>query len=147
MRVHTFSSFGTCWTCSCGHNIEEENVVHALGCKWLSGLMQNRHDETADILRERVGRLGFSSCQEGRYFRLAPRTPNLPQARWVCHCNLRPGPGHVLADVSFIHPLAASYTQSAVRTPSHTAALRNANKRQEFLADHDCPGYAFRAIY
>jgi hypothetical protein len=54
----------------------------------------------------------FSSSQEGRYSQLAPRSPNRPQARWDFYYNLRRGPGHVLADVSFIHPLAASYIRS-----------------------------------
>jgi hypothetical protein len=63
MRVHTFSSFGTCWTCSCGHTVEDDDVVHALGCNRLSGLLQSRHghDEMAEVLREFVSRLGFSS--------------------------------------------------------------------------------------
>jgi hypothetical protein len=52
----------------------------------------------------------------------------------------------VLADVSFIHPLAASYICSAVRTLGHAAALRDAEKRRDYFADHDCPGFAFRAI-
>jgi hypothetical protein len=108
MGVRTFSSFGACWTCSCGHTVEDDDVAHALGCNRLSGLVQSRHYETAEFLREFVGRLGFSSSREGRYSRLAPRIPNRPPARWDFHCNLRPGPGHVLANVSFIHPVAAS---------------------------------------
>jgi hypothetical protein len=69
-----------------------------------------------------------------------------PQARWDFHCNLRPGPGHVLANVSFIHLLAASYIRSAARTPGHAAALRDADMRWDYFADHNCPEYAFRAI-
>jgi hypothetical protein len=60
--------------------------------------------------------------------------------------NLRPRPGHVLADVSFIDPLAASYIRSAARTPGHAAAPRDAGKRRDCFADHNCPGYAFRVI-
>jgi hypothetical protein len=71
-----------------------------------------------------VGRLGFSSSREGRHSWLAPRIPNRFQARWDFHCNLHPGPGHVLADVSFIDPLAASHIRSAAGTPGHAAALR-----------------------
>jgi hypothetical protein len=112
----------------------------------LSGFVQSRHDDTAEVLREFVGRLGFSSSREGPYSRLAPRTPNRPQPRWDFHCNLRPGPGHVLADVSYIHPLAASYLRSTARTPGHAAALRDADKRRDYYADHACPGYAFRAV-
>jgi hypothetical protein len=70
---------------------------------------------------------------------------NCPQARWDLHCNLRPGPRHVLADVSFIHPRAASYLLSAARTPGHAAALRDADKRRNYT-DHVYPGYALRAI-
>jgi hypothetical protein len=147
MRVHPFSSFGTGWTRFCGHTIEGDDVAHALGWNRHSGLVQNRHDETADILCEFVGCLGFSSCREVRYSRLASPTPNRPQARRDCHCNLRPGPGHVLADVSFIQPLAASYIRSAPHTPGHAAALRDANKRHNSFADHNCPEYAFRTIF
>jgi hypothetical protein len=108
--------------------------------------VQGRHDATADVLRDFVGRLGFSSSREGRYSRLAPRTPHRPQARWDFHCVLRPGPGHVLADVSFVHPMAASYVRQAARNPGHAAARRDADKRREYYADHNCPGYAFRPL-
>jgi hypothetical protein len=121
-------------------------VAHALGCNRLSGLVQRRHDDTADALRDFVGRMGFSSSREGRYSRLAPRTTNRPQARWDLHCHLRPGPGHVLGDISFIHPLASSYVHLAARTPGHAAARRDADKRRDYYADHNCPGYMFRAI-
>jgi hypothetical protein len=54
-----------------------------------------------------------------------------PQARWDFHCNLRPGPGRFLTDPqSSIHLLAASYMHSAVRTPGHAAALRDADTRR-----------------
>jgi hypothetical protein len=69
--------------------------------------MQSLHDDTAEVMREIVGCLGFSNSREGRYSRLAPRTPNSPEARWSLHCNMRPAPGHFFADVSLIHPLAA----------------------------------------
>jgi hypothetical protein len=105
--------------------------------------VQSRHNETAEVLREFVGRLGLTSSREGRYSWFAPRTPNRLQARWVFHCNLRPGPGYVLADVSLIHPLAASYIRCPSRTPGHAAALRDADKRRDYFADHNCPGYAF----
>jgi hypothetical protein len=137
--VRTFSSFGTSWTCACGHTVEGEDVAHALGCNRLSGLVQSRHDDTVEVLREFVGRLGFSS-------RLAPPTANRPKVRWDFHCNLRPGPGHVLGDVSFIHPLATSYPRAAARTRGHAAALWDADKRREYYTDHACPGYACRAI-
>jgi hypothetical protein len=64
---------------------------------------------------------------------------------WDFHCNLRPGPVHVLGDVSFIHPLAA-YLRSAARTSGHAAALQDADKRRDCYADHACPDYAFRTI-
>jgi hypothetical protein len=100
---------------------------------------------SSEVLREFVGHLEFSSSREGRYSRLAPRTSNRPKERWDFHCNLRPGPGQILANVSFIHPLAASYIHSAARTPGHDAALRDPAKRRHYFADPNCPGYAFRA--
>jgi hypothetical protein len=90
--------------------------------------------------------MGFSSSRKGRYSQLAPALPTAPRPAWDFHCNLRPGPGHVLGDVSFIYPLAASYLRSATRTPGHAAALRDADKSRDYYADHACPGYAFRAI-
>jgi hypothetical protein len=79
MGVRTFSSFGTCWTCSCGHTIEDDDVVHALGCNRLSGLVQSRHDETAEVLGEFVVRLGFSSSREMRYFGSLPAPQTAPR--------------------------------------------------------------------
>jgi hypothetical protein len=75
---------------------------------------------------------------------LRPRTLNHPQTRWDFHCNLCTGPGHVLADVSFIHPLAAPYTGYAARSPAHAAALRDADECRDYFANHNCPGQAFR---
>jgi hypothetical protein len=91
--------------------------------------------------------------------------------------SLRPGPGGVLADVSFVHALAgedqrhrirrgavalpgtcvtynmhsrnlhtASYVHSAGRTPSHSPAIWDANKRRDHYAGHACPRYVFHAI-
>jgi hypothetical protein len=121
-------------------------VAHALGCNRLSGLVQSRHDETAEVLREFVGRLGFSSSRKERYSRGAPRTPKRPQARWNFHYNLCHRTGHVLDDVSFIQSLDSFYFRSAARTTGHAAALRDADKRWDYFADHSCPGYALRAI-
>jgi hypothetical protein len=107
MGVRTYSCFGNAWTCGGGQTVADDDAAHALGSNRLSGLVQSRYDDTAEVLREFVGRLGFSSSREGRYSGLAPRTANRTQALWDFHCKLRPGPGHVLADVSLIHPLAA----------------------------------------
>jgi hypothetical protein len=115
MGAQTLTSFGTCWTCPCGHTIKDDDVAHALACNRLSSLVQSCHDDTAEVPQEFVGRLGFSSSHEERYCRLAPSIPNRPQERWDFRCNLRPGPGRILADVSFIHPLAASNVHSACR--------------------------------
>jgi hypothetical protein len=52
----------------------------------------------------------------------------------------------VLADVSFIHPLAVSFPRSAASAPGHAAALQDGDKRRDCYADHACSGYAFRAI-
>jgi hypothetical protein len=79
MGVRTFPS-ALAWTCTCGHTADDGEVVHHLGRNRLSGLVHSRYDDTAEVLRELVGRLGFSSSREGRYSRLAPRTPNRPQA-------------------------------------------------------------------
>jgi hypothetical protein len=92
MGVRTFSSFGNAWKCPCGHTVEDNDVTHALGCNRLSGLVQSRRDEPAEVLREFISRLGFPSIREGRYSRLEPCTANSPQARWDFHCNLRPAP-------------------------------------------------------
>jgi hypothetical protein len=50
MGVRMFSSFGTCWTCTCGHNFEDDDVVHALGCSRLIGLTQSRHEDVCKSL-------------------------------------------------------------------------------------------------
>jgi hypothetical protein len=55
---------------------------------------------------------------------------------------LRSGPGHLLADVTFIYPLAASYLPSTARTPGHAAALRDAQKKKQ-IGDHASPQRGF----
>jgi hypothetical protein len=134
--VRTFSSFGNAWTCACSHTVEDYDVAHTLGFNWLSVLVQTHHDDIIEVLRGFVSRLGLPFSREGRYSQLASRTPSLPQSHWDFHCNLRPGPGHVLADVSFIRPLAASYLRPAVHTSCHTAALQVADKCRDYYADH-----------
>jgi hypothetical protein len=89
--VRAFSSFGTCWTCSCSHPVEDDIVAHTLGCNRPSGLVQTRPDETAVVLREFVGRLGFSSSREGQYSRLAPRTPTVPRHAATLTATCAPG--------------------------------------------------------
>jgi hypothetical protein len=101
--------------------------------------VQSCHDDIAQVLREFVGRLGFSFSHEGRYSWLPPHTLNRPQARWDSHCNLHPSSGHVLADVSFI-------LRSAARSPGYAAALRDAKKRWYYYEDYPCPGYALCAL-
>jgi hypothetical protein len=39
--------------------------------------------------------------------------PRAPQELWVFHCILQLGSGHALANVFFVHPLAASYVRAA----------------------------------
>jgi hypothetical protein len=118
MRLRTFSSFGNACTCACGHTVEDDDDVHTLGYDWLSGVVQSCHSNTAEVLPHLVSRLGFSSSCKGRYFQLASRTHNRPQARWEFYCNLRLGPSHGLTDVhlSLIHPLTASYLRTAAFT-------------------------------
>jgi hypothetical protein len=65
MGVRTFSSFGNAWTCACGHTVEGDDVAHALGCNQLSGHVQNCHDDTAEVLRDFVGHLGFPPAARG----------------------------------------------------------------------------------
>jgi hypothetical protein len=144
--LHTFSSFGNNWTCVCGLAVEDDDVAHALGYNWLSALVRSRNGSTANVRRDFDGNLGFSPSNEGQYSRLAPLTLKRPQAHWDFHCNLRPGPGHVLANFSFIHPLAASYLGAVAGTPGHAVILRDADKHSDYYAHHACPGYAFRAI-
>jgi hypothetical protein len=83
--------------------------------------------------------LSLSSSREVPYSRLGPPTTRRPQSRWDFPCNLRSGPGHVLADVSFVWPLAASYLRSAARTTGHAAGHRDAAKCRDYCADHGCP--------
>jgi hypothetical protein len=59
------------------------DVAHALGCNRLSSLVQSRHDDTAEVLREFIGRLGFSSGCKGRYFWLAPPPRTVPKHGWT----------------------------------------------------------------
>jgi hypothetical protein len=87
-----------------------------------------------------------SPLAEGAAHPACAPTPSRPKAHWDFHCNLHPGSDHVLADVSFIHPLAASYVHSTTRNPGNAAALRDADKRWDYFADHNCPGYSFHAI-
>jgi hypothetical protein len=45
--------------------VPEKFINYALDCNRLSGLLQSRHDDIAEDLREFVGRLGLSSSREG----------------------------------------------------------------------------------
>jgi hypothetical protein len=144
--VRNFTTMATPWTCACGHHVAEDDVAHALSCSALSGLVQARHDETADCLREYAGRLGFGSSREGSYMRRGSLTTNRPRARWDLHCHVRPGPGHILADVSFIHPLAQTYLRRAAQEAGSAARLRDSQKVRDYLRDHNCPGHTFRPV-
>jgi hypothetical protein len=72
MEVRPFSSSGTSWTSTCSHAVEADNVALALGCNQLSGLMQGRHDDTVEVLRDLVTFHAFSSSREGQYSCAAP---------------------------------------------------------------------------
>ena len=109
-------------------------------------MRQERHDRTAECLRTHAGRLGFSSSREGSYMRRGSRTSNRPQARWDLHCHIRPGAGHILVDVSYINPLAASYVRRSARQAGSAAQVRDAEKLRDYLHDHNCPGHTFRAV-
>jgi hypothetical protein len=92
------------------HTVDDDDVGLALGCNLLSGLMQSRNDDTAEVVQEFNGRLGFSSSCEGRHSRLAPRTTSRPQSRWDFHCNLRQRPGS--ACERLLHPPPRSFINS-----------------------------------
>jgi hypothetical protein len=51
----------------------------------------------------------------------------------------------VLADVLFIHSVAASYLRSAALTPGATA-FGVADKCRDYYANHSGPGYALCAL-
>jgi hypothetical protein len=48
--------------------------------------------------------------------------------------------------IFYLHPVAASYLRSAALTSGAAAALRVADKRQDYFSDHICPGDALRAV-
>jgi hypothetical protein len=146
LGVRNFTTMSQAWRCTCGQLVDGDDVAHALGCRSLNSLIIARHDETADALREYAGRLGFSSSREGPYMRRGSRTTNRPRARWDFHCHIRPGPGHVLGDVSFIHPLAPSYVHRSAEQAGSAARSRDQEKLNEYLRDHNCPGHTFRPI-
>jgi hypothetical protein len=73
-------------------------------------------------------------------------TTNRPWTRWDFHRDIRPGPGHVLGDVSFIQPLTLSYTHRSAQQPCSHARSRDRDNLQEYLRDHNFPGHTFRPI-
>jgi hypothetical protein len=73
-------------------------------------------------------------------------TTDRPLARWDFHCHIRPGPGHILGGVSFIHPLAPSYAHRSAQQAGGAARSRNQEKLNEYLREHNCPGHTFRPI-
>jgi hypothetical protein len=79
--------------------------------------------------------------------RLGSGTTNRPRARRAFHCHIRPGSGHVLGDVSFIHLLAPSYVRRSAQQAGSAAQSRDQDKLQEYLRDPKCPGHTFRPIY
>jgi hypothetical protein len=85
----SFSSFGTCWTCTCGHTDEKSDDAHALGCNQLSSPVKSCHERAAAVLREFVG-LGVGLSQEGRQSPLAPSIPDHPQV--LLELSMQPTP-------------------------------------------------------
>jgi hypothetical protein len=61
--VQSFSSFGTCWTCTCGHTDDNNDDAHALGCNQLSSPFQSCHERAAEVLREFIA---WASAQATR---------------------------------------------------------------------------------
>jgi hypothetical protein len=140
--VRKFTTMLRSWHC-CGQLVDGDDVAHALGCCKLNSLIINRHDETADAPRQYVSGLGFSSSREDPYIPRTSHTTNRPTARWDFHCHVRPGPGHILGNVSFILPLAPSFVHHSARQASCTAWHQDQETLHEYLLDHDCPGHSF----
>jgi hypothetical protein len=92
--------------------VKDDDVAHmyTLSCNRPIGLVKSRHDKTAEVLREFVGRLGSltSSC-EGRYSRLALRTTNRPRhaGTSIATCALAP---------AMFSPMSRSSILSLLRT-------------------------------
>jgi hypothetical protein len=78
--------------------------------------------------------------------RRGSRTSNRRRARWDFHCHIRPGPGVVPGDASFIHVLAPSNVRRSAQQAGSAAWSRSQDKLQEYLRDHNCPGHIFRPI-
>jgi hypothetical protein len=74
--------------------------VPFLGYRLLNSIIIAWQDETTDALREHNGRFRFTSSHEGPYMRRGSCTTNSPRACWDLQCFIRPGPGHILGDVS-----------------------------------------------
>jgi hypothetical protein len=76
----------------CSHAVEDDDVTHALSCNRLSAVVLSRHRDTTEVLREFVGRLGFSFSREGQYLRLATRTLNPREFHRTLGVPLHPAP-------------------------------------------------------
>jgi hypothetical protein len=80
---------------------------------------------------------GLSRQLQGRYSWLAP--PSAPNACCDVHCNVCPAPGHVLANISFIHSLAALHVISVAPL---AAAFRMLQGVQPTMRTMGCLGPA-----
>jgi hypothetical protein len=65
---------------TCGHVIEDNDFTHNSGCSQLSRVVQSSYDDTANLPKGCVGRLGSSATFEGQYTRLVPCISRCPQA-------------------------------------------------------------------
>jgi hypothetical protein len=66
------------------------------------------------------------------------RTTGRPRARWDFHYHIRPGPGHTLGDVSFIHPLSPIWPAGQLHT-SCPPPRGSRRKSKDFFRYTSCP--------
>jgi len=132
--------------CSCGRYMEPGDSDHAMTCKSLSGAMTLRHDILKETWRRIAHRAGVASTVEPALRALpgahAAAAGARPESRGDLLLVL-PG-GLTVADVSVIHPAAATYLQAA-RTAGGAAAVRDQAKRAHYQSA-DPNGYAFTPL-
>ncbi len=132
--------------CFCGHSMQAGSTDHAMTCSTLSGAKTLRHDIIKDIWRRIAHRAGVTTSVE-------PVLRPLRGAQAAALTNRQEARGDILlvlnpltvADVSVIHPAAATYARDAARTQGAAAANRDVHKRARYeLSNPD--GYAFRPL-
>jgi hypothetical protein len=129
--------------CTCGHNMQAGDIDHAMTCRSLSGGAQLRHNLVNDTWCLVSHRAGIASSKEPVLRRLrgeqAAANATRPDSRGDLLLVLPSG--LTVADVSVIHPAAATYVQAA-QAAGGAAALREQAKRARYETA-DPNGYAF----